>query len=527
MLASNPVAIAGKRRKSAKDLPSPRQSLAELINREQARRDLCTFGEYVVPWWRAHDMHRAIAAELMEVIRFLKTGEGTNRLIILSPPQHGKSVESSQIFPAFALGQVPDLRIFLISYGADLSVTNSRAARSIVLSQEYQAIYGTHSASDEPVMLSADSRASSTWDLAQPHRGGVLATGINGSISGRAKGLAIIDDPIKNHKEAQSEDVRNDAWEFWLSSIRPRATAAVLIMTHWHPDDPAGRFLREMILKPGADQWKVVMLPALAFESEEYAKDEEEQKNAMLDGVYLPMRDPLNRMPNEALCSAMMTQEQLFKTRETDDFYFTSLYQQLPFERSGQRYKREWFKTVTKLPEGVTIKFIVRYWDKANSTKGDYTVGVLMAYCSDGYFYILDIVRGKWSSYERDQKIRAAAEKDKEIQALAYKAKVYTWHQQDPGSAGKDSAEATNRLLFGFPAFFEPVTGDKETRSEPMESAFQGGLICLLQAAWNEAFIDECISFPRGRNDDQVDAASSAYNKLLYMNAKRRKSNIG
>ena len=94
-------------------------------------------------------------------------------------------------------------------------------------------------------------------------------------------------------------------------------------------------------------------------------------------------------------------------------------------------------------------------------------------------------------------------------------------------AAGKDSAEATNRVLMGFNARFETVTGDKATRSEPLESAFQGGLVYLMKAAWNEAFISECIAFDRGAHDDQVDAASSAYNKLMSMVSSLRKSRIG
>jgi predicted phage terminase large subunit-like protein len=144
-----------------------------------------------------------------------------------------------------------------------------------------------------------------------------------------------------------------------------------------------------------------------------------------------------------------------------------------------------------------------------------------MAYCSDGYFYILDVARGQWSSYDRDRKMKEVSEKDRELYG-----KVYIWHQQDPGSAGKDSAEATNRLLIGFPVKFETVTGDKATRSEPLESAFQGAMVFLLQGAWNENFIDECVAFDRGKHDDQVDAASGAYNKLLEMIGHHRKSKI-
>lgn len=511
---------------------TPRMAQAERARREQARRHLCNFGEYVYSWWTPYAMHQMIAQALERVLLYLKTDgrEGTKLQMILTPPQHGKSVETSVLMAGLALGQIPDLRVFLISYGADLAVTNSRAVRSLVLSDEYQAIYGSRSATDEPVMLSSDSRASSAWDLAQPHRGGVVATGINGSISGRAKGLAIIDDPIKNHKEAQSADVREDAWEFWLSSIRPRAKAAILIMTHWHPDDPAGRFMREMVANPKADQWEILMLPALAFEQGEYAASKEEQLQRMREGVYLPMADPLGRQPGEALCPAMMSREELLTTRETDDYYFTSLYQQLPYSKVGQAYKRNWFQIIPKIHDDVKLIHLVRYWDKANSTSGDYTAGVLMGYGSNGYFYLLDVVRGRWKSYERNQKMLKTAKDDCEKYG-----NVKIWHQQDPGSAGKDSAEATNQLLKGYPAKFKVVTGDKEDRSDPLEdvlgkseiqeSALQGGLMFLLRGAWNEAFINECVAFP-GPYDDQVDAASSAYSKLLEMIGSHRKSRV-
>jgi len=314
----------------------------------------------------------------------------------------------------------------------------------------------------------------------------------------------ICGDAVKNREEAESETYREKTWD-WFTSVaftrlHPRGVM-IVIMTRWQVDDLAGRIMESLELSA---MTKILKFPAIANTS------------------------GLNRKAGEALWPERYNLDWLIEQREdVGPYEFEALYQLQPYSKQGQHYKHEWFKTVTQIPEGVTIKFAVRYWDKANATKGDYTVGVLMVFCSDGYFYILDVVRGKWTSYERDQKMRATTEKDSALTGLAYKAKIHTWHQQDPGSAGKDSAEATNRVLMGFPAFFEPVSGDKETRSEPLESAFQGGLVFLLQAAWNEEFINECVSFPRGRNDDQVDAASSAYNKLLYMNAKHRKSSIG
>jgi len=502
---------------------SEKDAQQEVMRVLLARENLALYSEYISDgWYHAHEMHHLVAHELEKVILYLQTDgrEGTQFLLILTPPQHGKSEMVSRMFPSFALGKIPDLRVIEVSYGADLATDSSRKVRDIIRSDRYKAVFGDFSPSDEPVLLSSDSRSVSAWDLAAPHRGGMIAAGVGGAVPGRAKGLGIADDLIKGHKEAQSQQVRDDAWDFYISALRVRMTAGVMVMTHWHPDDPAGRIIKNMIERPNGDQWKILMLPGI-IEEGMFAENKDEQREKMQDGIYLPLRDPLGRAVGEALCPAMLSKTEMLKIREASEFYFSALYQQLPYDKQGQRYKREWFKTVTKLPDGVTIKYIVRYWDKANSTKGDYTSGVLMAYCSDGYFYILDVKRKQCTSYERDQMMQKTAENDR----LEF-GKVKTFHQQDPGSAGKDSAEATNRVLIGFAAFFETVTGDKETRSEPMESAFQGGLIFLLQGAWNKPFIDECIAFSRGQYDDQVDSGASAYSKLLEMIGKKRQSKI-
>lgn len=485
-----------------------------------AQDDLACFGEYISDgWYTAHRMHHLIAFELQQVLRYLETdgAEGTQFLIILTPPQHGKSILTSQFFPAFAFGKLPNLRITLTCYGEGLATKHSRAARNIVTSSRYQSVFGVLSPSEEQVQLSNDSKSVTAWDLAAPNRGGLIAAGVGGAISGQPKGLHIWDDPIKDHREAAKKEVRDDVWDFYISSMRVRMKACVLIMTHWHPDDPAGRLIKSMIQNADGDQWRVLDLPGLV-EPGLFAKDMEEQRKKMADGVYMSLKDPLGRKDGEVLCPAMMTRQEMMKVRANSLYFFSALYQQRPYPKEGQRYKKDWIKTVTKLPEGVTILYIVRYYDKASSPTGDFTAGVLMAYCSDGYFYILDVVHGQWTSYERDQKMQKTAEKDQEVYG-----RVQTWHQQDPGSAGKDSAESTNKVLMGYPAFFEPVSGSKEVRSEPLESAFQGGLVRLLQAAWNEEFTDELCAFPNGAYDDQVDAASSAYNKLLQKIRKPKK----
>lgn len=504
---------------------SPREASEEKNLRKAARKNFLAYCQYVDPRYETPPHVKLLAAKLQQVALYIYSGgkKGIGRLMIFMPPQHGKSQIASRNFPAWLLGIMPDSHVILTSYGDSLATRHSRFIRDQITAPEYQAIFGTKSNKMMPVELSSDSRSTENWDLARPYRGGVKAAGVGGGITGLPAHLFIVDDPFKNREEAESEGRRElvDDWFRSAARTRLRPNAAVVIFhTRWHPDDLAGRLMQRMVNDSLASQYEIVCMPGLALDS--YPANVEEQRKKMRDGVYLPLADPLGRKPGEALCPQWYDSNFLYSTRADIGLYdFEALYQQSPFAKDGQKYKREWFQVVTQMPEGVTIKFIVRYWDKANSTKGDYTVGVLMAYCSDGFFYILNIVRGQWSSYERDQKMMKVAAEDE-----AAFGKVHIWHQQDPGSAGKDSAEATNRLLMGRPAKFEPVTGDKATRSEPLESAFQGKLVFLIQAAWNEIFIDECVSFDRGKYDDQVDAASSAYNKLLEMIGNKRKSRV-
>ena len=275
-----------------------------------------------------------------------------------------------------------------------------------------------------------------------------------------------------------------------------------------------------MVNNPLSDQWKVLDLPGL-IEPGLFAETKDEQRQRMAEGVYMSLRDALSRQMGEVLCPALLSRDEMLKIKAGDQFFFTALYQQRPYLKEGQRYKRDWFKIVTQVPEGVTFSHLVRYWDKASTTNGDYTAGALEGIGSDGNFYFLDMTRGQWSTYDRDQTMLKTAHKDHERWG-----NVKIGHQQDPGSAGLDGARATNRLFQGFTAFFETVSGAKEVRSGPLESSMQGGQVRLLRGAWNDAFIEEFCAFDKGKYDDQVDASSSAHNYLLNKVAKARESRI-
>ena len=121
-------------------------------------------------------------------------------------------------------------------------------------------------------------------------------------------------------------------------------------------------------------------------------------------------------------------------------------------------------------------------------------------------------MRGQWRALEREEKIKFWAERDR-AKSLpgAYEVGV----EQEPGSGGKESAEATIRNLRGFKVFADRVTGSKEVRAEPFAAQVQGGNVSLVAGMYQADLLDEMISFPNGKYRDQVDACSGAFNRLV------------
>ncbi len=174
---------------------------------------------------------------------------------------------------------------------------------------------------------------------------------------------------------------------------------------------------------------------------------------------------------------------------------------------AGKVFHREWFDIVDSVPAILTT---VRAWDKAGTAgAGCYTAGVKMGKDPQtGLVYVLDVVRGQWSAFDRESLIKQTAILD------GTDTKVYT--EQEPGSGGKESAQNTVINLAGFSVYADPVRGNKLKRAEPL-SAYAGARnVKLLRAPWNQEYLSELHSFSMDDDGfkDQVDASSMAFNKL-------------
>jgi predicted phage terminase large subunit-like protein len=406
------------------------------------------------------------------------------RVIIGAPPRHGKSEEVSRLFTAYYLYRHPERWVGLASYAAELAQTLSRNARDNYVRAG--------------CAVRDDVTAAKHWETTAG--GGMWAAGFGGPITGKGAHLLLIDDPIKNAEEAASETVgrRNRDWYRSTFYTRAEPGAAIIVMqTRWPgPGDLVG-WLFEEEAEDEPEHWHVVLLEA-----------EKEAEPPAIPATCTLEPDP--RAPGEALCPARYPIERLKKiARRIGTFFYSALFQQRPRPRGGEMFPRDLATIVPAAPAGLRW---LRYWDKAGTEGGGaYTSGVKMAIGPDDRVYVGDVVRKQVGSDARKRLMRQTAALDG--------VEVTVWMEQEPGSGGKESAEADIKLLAGFDVHAETATGDKVTRADPFAAQWQAGNVRLVAGAWNKAYLDEMEAAPHGKYKDQMDASSGAFNRLANSGA--------
>lgn len=403
------------------------------------------------------------------------------RVLFQVSVRHGKTENNTIGYGAYRICLEPSTRILLGTYSEKQAHKLSRQIRRIV--------------TENGVTLTKE--ADGEWETAEG--GGLRAVGAGSGVASVNADLIIIDDPIGSRADAESQAHRDGTWDWITSDILARCephTGVLFSMPRWHVDDPAGRMQERQ-----AGRWTVVDLPGLAEEG-----------------------DPLGREPGDLLWPEYRPRSWMQDMEaELGPYGFASLVQGRPTPRGGGMFERGWFDIIDDVPTGGHDIFRVRYWDKAG-TEGDgaYTVGLLMGVrVPDGLVWIEDVKRGRWAAGDREAEIRSTAENDAlryAVQGEPNRLAVLYMVEQEPGSGGKDSAEATRRNLAGYRVETETATGDKFVRADPLAGGAKSGSVKLIRGPWNEAFLNEMEhAGPGAKYLDQMDAGSGAYNRLMKM----------
>lgn len=418
------------------------------------------------------------------------------RLIVQMPPRHGKSELISKYFPAWFIGTHPDKRVILASYESDFAQTWGRAARDLL--QEHGELFG--------VTLNRDSSAASRWDLVG-RSGGMSSMGVGGAITGKGADVFVIDDPIKGPEEAHSHTTREKQWEWYRSVAHTRlepGASMVLTMTRWHEEDLAGRLLEEA--QNGGEQWEVVSLPAIAEEG-----------------------DPLGREVGEPLWPERFPLEDLAsKERTSGSYVWSALYQQRPTPAAGNIIQRHWFRywrpvdramspVIVRLPDGSQVEshpvelppkfdMVMQSWDLAfkDTKSSDYVVGQVWGWLGEDCF-LLDQSREKRNFPDTVADIKRMSEKWPKAERKLVEEKAN----------GAALIAALEHEMYGIIAI-NPTEG-KEARCHAITARMESGNVYIPHphlASWVEGFIEECVSFPSAKHDDQVDAMTQFLNDL-------------
>ena len=462
-------------------------SLHKQVRQELSRRNLSDFTKYTKPDFIEGWFNQIIARELQQFYHDVVAGKQP-RLIIQAPPRSGKSELFSRRFPAWAFGQNPDLQIIAASYSTDLASRMNRDVQRIIDSEEYQGVFPETTLNGKNIAtVSGQSLRNSEIFEIVGHAGAYRSAGVGAGITGMGADIGIIDDPVKDAKEANSQTIRDAVWDWYTTTFYTRLSpksGILLGMTRWHEDDLAGRLLREMA--NDGDQWRIVSFPAIAECDEEY------------------------RNEGEALHPERYDLERLTKIKKAvGSQAWNALYQQRPSSKGGDIIKGAWFKRYSVLPR---MKRIIITADTAQKTKqhNDYSVLFVAGVGHDGGVYVLDLIRGKWEAPELEQKVSDVWNKYKSLGVH----KVYV-EDKSSGTSLIQNIQRKQRI----PIEGVQVDTDKYTRVLGVQGYIESGYIYLPNdAEWIEDFIKECEAFTATdshKHDDQVDAMVMAITELM------------
>lgn len=471
-------------------LPPP-----ELIDYALAEKSLEDFIElgwrYIDPADYIGNWHIGAIAEHLEAV----ANGDCRHLIIMMPPRHMKSLSVSVAFPAWVWAQKkrsaltgPGVGFLSTSYAQGLSVRDNLKCRRLIDSPWYQRGWGDRFA------LTSDQNTKIRFDN---NRGGYrLASSVDGTATGDGGDIIIIDDAI-SAKEALSPTVRASANEWFDGTMStrlndPKTGAYIIVMQRLHEGDLVGHVLEQM-KQEGGEEWTVLCLPARYDREHPFVYKKDPRKKA-----------------GELLWPARMGEKEVRALEVKLGQYGTAgQLQQRPAPRSGGMFERANFEIVPAAPANLEM---VRAWDLAATVPKagedpDWTAGVKMGKCRDGFFWILDVVRFQGSAAKVETTIKNTASQDQRRCRIRL--------PQDPGQAGKSQAKSLVRMLAGYAVRAERPTGTKEARATPLSAQVEAGNVKLVRGDWNEAFLQEIELFPFARHDDQVDGAADAFNDLF------------
>lgn len=457
---------------------------------QMARDSLLAYTRYTMPHPEApsdifrsryedEKFHREVAAKLdLFLAGELRHADGSicTQLIFTMPPRHGKTELATKRLVAKASGAHPEWDIAVASYSDDMAADFGADTRAILTSSQHRQIFPNHRLR----------RGGSAKDNIQTDKGGRLVfVGRGGALTGRGMHLGVGDDLFKDDKEASSQAIRDQAWNWFTRVFMTRRMGMKLVlltMTRWHSDDIIGRITDPENPHYNAEEaakWMIITIPAIAGDD-----------------------DTLGRKPGEALWPARYGIDFLESQRRLDPLGFEALYQQRPTIADGVTFRREnirYYKP-SELPDEL------RYYcasDHAVSTdqRRDPSCFIKVGVDRQDNIYILDCW---WRRAATDAAVEAML-----AMAGGNQRPLIWWAER--GHISKSIGPFLRKRMLETGTYINiievtPAT-DKEQRAQSIAARVAMGKVLWPEGfEWTERSVNELMAFPNGTHDDFVDA---------------------
>lgn len=422
--------------------------------------------------------HRATARVLEAIIN----GEVEYTFVILTmPPRHGKSEQVSRRLPAWLIGRFPDQHGVVTTYNDDFAADFGKDVRAIVKTPQFRQVFPN----------STLVRGGAASDKLITTAGGKWAfVGRGGSLTGQGAHILILDDLIKDAKEAGSQAIRDQAWD-WFTKVamtrRMGRKIVIMTFTRWHSDDPIGRLTdpeNPYYNAKLAAKIKIINIPAIAEED-----------------------DPLGRQPGEALWPDgpdKFDLEFLEEQQSLDPLGFAALYQQRPSLLDGDLYKREniRFYKPDELPADLRI-YGASDHAVATGQRNDFTVLLKFGVDKQSNIYLLECF---WQKAKSDVVVEALL-----TMGRGDSKPLVWWAEKGHISKAIGPFLRKRMLETGVYMNIREITPsqDKATRAQSMIGRVaMGKLFFPIGPTWTEKAISQMMAFPNGAHDDFVDTLS-------------------
>lgn len=544
--ASERIALKGSRRPSLKAASINARTVRKELLRKygedywkskrfaiEARRSLKVF---VAHMWEVLEpgtklvwgKHIDVICEVLE--RVTRREPGYSRVLINVPPGHMKSLLVSVFWPAWQLLENPGHRALFVTYVQKLSNRDSMRARALIESPRYQALI--------PAVYGP--KYDQKWELTSSNieiwrtslHGERTSTSVDGAGTGLRGDDIVIDDPM-NADEYPTPEALEKITSWYDTRIANRLNdmgsgAIVIICQRLHENDLPGHVLAMDEAQRNNPQWPKFKHVCLASEYDPDHPNEFDWRTAKGELLFSG-KFPAHVIANEkyrlgAQYSAQHDQRPVSAAGGIFPmsrlcFWYPLGHTPVPLpHREKDRDGNEIMCKQGPLPTKFEAQ--VQSWDLAfkDLKTSDYVAGQIWARAL-AHLYLIDETHGHLGFTASLDAIRTMS---------ANYPHATTKYVEDKAN-GPAVIEVLDREIFGL----DPVEpdGGKIARAWAVEPVIAAGDVWLPHPdlyPWVRELLKELRNFPKGKNDDRVDALTQAIRKLAlhaaaYLRAMTRK----